>query len=178
MAAVREPGLSRPSGIVLPEDPGEEELARHWTLSEADKREVLLCRGDESRRRFALQLRVLRRYGRLLESEETAPVRIGNHLGAQLELPPVLFLTAATRAATESEYADRLRRYLGFRSFNREVQQNLAVWIEQRTLEGLSPQEVARRAEELLQSWLVVLPRALVFARLVESQCHRAERQV
>jgi hypothetical protein len=44
-------------------------------------------------------------------------------------------------------------------------------------LEGLSPPEVARRAEELLQSWLVVLPRALVFARLVESPCHRAERQ-
>jgi hypothetical protein len=79
------------SGVLLPEDPGEEELARHWSLSEADQREVVQCRGDENRRRFALQLCMLRCHGRLLESEENAPVRIVNHLGAQLELPPVLF---------------------------------------------------------------------------------------
>jgi hypothetical protein len=79
--------------VLLPEDPGEEELARHWTLSEADKHEVRQSRGDENRRHFALQLCVLRRYGRLLEGGETAPLRILNHLGAQLELPPVLFVT-------------------------------------------------------------------------------------
>jgi hypothetical protein len=67
---------------LLPEDPSEEELARNWTLSEADRREAAQCRGDENRRHFALQLCVLRRHGRLLESGEIAPVRILNHLGA------------------------------------------------------------------------------------------------
>ena len=47
------------SGVRLPEDPSDEGLARNWTLSESDKREVLLCRGEENRRRFALQLCVL-----------------------------------------------------------------------------------------------------------------------
>jgi Domain of unknown function (DUF4158) len=42
------------------------------------------CRGDENRRHFVLQVCVLRRHGRLLEGGETAPVRILNHLGAQL----------------------------------------------------------------------------------------------
>ena len=46
----------RRSGVVLPEDPSDEELARNWTLSESDRREVLLCRGQENRLRFALQL--------------------------------------------------------------------------------------------------------------------------
>jgi hypothetical protein len=69
-------------------DPSEEEPARHWTLSEADQREATQCRGEENRRRFAMQLCVPRRHGRLLEGGETAPVRIANHLGAQLELPP------------------------------------------------------------------------------------------
>jgi Domain of unknown function (DUF4158) len=52
------------SGVALPEDPGIEELARDWTLSEADIGEVLLCRGTDNCLRFALQLCVLRRYGR------------------------------------------------------------------------------------------------------------------
>lgn len=38
--------------------------------------------------------------------------------------------------------------------------------------------EVALRAEELLRSWLVVLPRVAVFERLMQSLCRRAERQV
>jgi hypothetical protein len=46
--------------LPLPEDLGEEELARNWTLSEADRAQVLRCRGDDNRRRFAVQLCVLR----------------------------------------------------------------------------------------------------------------------
>ena len=153
----------RVSGIWLPDEPSEEELARHWTLSEADRREVSQCRGDENRRRFGVQLCVLRNYGRLLESGESVPTRIVNHLGAQLQLPPVLFAAGATRPATETEYTDRIRRYLGYRSFDSTVQRELAAWAEQRTLEGLALVEVALRAEELLRTWLVVLPRVAVF---------------
>lgn len=164
--------------MLLPEDPGEEELARHWTLSEADKHETMQSRGEENRRHFALQLCVLRRYGRLLESGETAPVRILNHLGAQLELPPVLFVTGALRPVTEKQYADRVRRYLGWRDFDYKMQRELADWVEQRTLEGFSLAEVALRAEELLLGLQVVLPRSAVFARLLQSLCRRAEKQV
>ena len=80
--AVPAPRPVRRSGVVLPEDPSDEELARNWTLSESDRREVLLCRGEENRLRFALQLCVLRWYGRLLEPEESAPIRIINYLGS------------------------------------------------------------------------------------------------
>jgi hypothetical protein len=39
----------RRSGVVLPEDPSDEELvSRNWTLSESDRREVLLYRGSGS----------------------------------------------------------------------------------------------------------------------------------
>jgi hypothetical protein len=61
------PERQRQRGLTLPEDPSEEELARNWTLSEADHAEVLRCRGDHNRRRFALQLCVLRQYGRFLD---------------------------------------------------------------------------------------------------------------
>jgi len=46
------PERQRQRGLTLPEDPGEEELARNWTLSEADRAEVLRCRGDDNRRRL------------------------------------------------------------------------------------------------------------------------------
>jgi Domain of unknown function (DUF4158) len=178
VSAAGYPTPRRWSGVLLPEDPSEEELARDWTLSEADRREAAQCRGDENRRHFALQLCVLRRHGRLLESGETAPVRILNHLGAQLELPPVLFAAGALRPATGKQYADRVRRYLGWRDFDAQIQHELAVWVEQRTLEGFSLAEVALCAEQLLLGWHVVLPRSAVFARLLQSLCRRAERQV
>jgi Domain of unknown function (DUF4158) len=54
------PFRRRPPALVLPDDPSPEELAQHWTLSARDKAEVLQCRGDAQRRRFAVQLCTLR----------------------------------------------------------------------------------------------------------------------
>jgi hypothetical protein len=98
------PERQRQAGLALPEDPSEEELARDWTLSEADRAEVLSCRGDDNRRRFALQLCVLRRYGRFLDRYQDVPVRILNHLNRQLGLMPTLSLPEAERDATESSH--------------------------------------------------------------------------
>src|SRR5436853_441040 len=56
----------RPLAIILPEDPSQEELAQYWTLSTQDKQEVFKCRGEAQRRRFAVQLCVLRTYGLIL----------------------------------------------------------------------------------------------------------------
>ena len=171
-------GLARRSGVMLPEDPSDDELARNWTLSEPDKRQVLLCRGEDNRRRFALQLCVLRGYGRFLESEETPPVRIANHLGTQLELPPLLLVAGGGRAATETEYAERIRRHLGFVRFDRNLQAEIAGWVGERALQGLSIEEAAQQAERWLRERCVALPRAAVFARLIAAQCRRAERGV
>jgi site-specific recombinase XerD len=176
MPAAASPRQVRRSGVILPEDPSDEELARNWTLSESDQREVLLCRGEENRRRFALQLCVLRWYGRLLEPEETAPVRVANYMGAQLALPPVLFVGGVRRAATETEYAERIRRHLGYVRFHPDLQRELANWVAERTLEGMSVEEVTQQAERWLRARCVVLPRAVVFARLLATQCRRAQR--
>jgi hypothetical protein len=99
----QEPKLTvrvRPAKLVLPADPADEELARDWTLSEADKAEVRRCRGDTNRRRFALQLCTLRNYGRFLDDYDLVPVRILTHLSRQLDLPPVLFIAPPERDAT------------------------------------------------------------------------------
>ena len=40
--------------LVLPAEPSEDELARHWSLTPADLIEIGRCRGGDHRRRFAL----------------------------------------------------------------------------------------------------------------------------
>jgi hypothetical protein len=47
---------------VLPADPSDDELARHWSLTPADLAEVGRCRSDDHRRRFALQLCTVRQH--------------------------------------------------------------------------------------------------------------------
>jgi hypothetical protein len=165
------------SGVVLPEDPSVEELARNWTLSEADISEVLLCRGTDNCLRFALQLCVLRRYGRFLEEYDSPPVRIVNHFAMQLHLPPVLLL-APPRSATESEYRDRLRQYLLLRDLDQKGRDLLAAWVSERMADGEAPDPIAGQAEQVVRSWRYVLPRATVFTRMIYSFCARAESDV
>jgi hypothetical protein len=51
----RSPRRYTPS-VILPEDPSQEELVQYWTLSARDRAEVMRCRSDPTRRRFAVQL--------------------------------------------------------------------------------------------------------------------------
>ena len=44
------------SGICFPTDLTLEKLICDWTLSEADREQVRTCRGEDSKRRFALPL--------------------------------------------------------------------------------------------------------------------------
>lgn len=87
--------------LILPEDPSDDELLRHWPRSEAATREILRCRGDDNRRRFALQRCALRIFGRLVPHHLAVPVRILTYLGRQLDVPPTLCLPPPHREATD-----------------------------------------------------------------------------
>jgi Domain of unknown function (DUF4158) len=145
---------------VLPADPSEDELARHWTLTDDDLAEVAQCRGADHRRRFALQLCTLRAYGRLLDDYRQAPLKIVSHLSRQLDLPPVLFLAPPGRGQTERAQSLRIRRYLDLRSFDRAVAADLRDWLRQGALEGRSTAELLSRAEDKLRQWHSCCPRS------------------
>ncbi len=49
------------------------------------------------------------------------PVRILNHLNRQLGLRPTVSLPEAERDATESSHQQRIREYLGYRTFDDET---------------------------------------------------------
>jgi len=163
------PERRRQPGLTFPEDPSEEELARGWTLSEDDRTEVLHCRGDGNRRRFALQLCVLRQHGRFLDRYGDVPVRILNHLNRQLGLMPTVSLPAAEREATESSHQQRIREYLGYRTFDEEARKLLEEHLRSRVAGGAWPEDLFDSAIDVLRFWRIVPPALATIDRLAAS---------
>ena len=161
-------------GTSLPADPSEDELARHWSLTPTDLVVIAECRGPDHRRRFALQLCMLRNQGRFLEDYRDAPIKIVNHLSRQLDLAPVLFLDRPDRAQTEREQSLRIRRHLRIRDFDRYVAADLRAWLRPAALEGRTATELVARAQDKLREWHVMLPASSTLERLVTAEVTQA----
>ena len=168
------PSTARGRRLTLPAEPSEDDLARHWSLTSADLAEIARCRGADHRRRFALQLCMLRAHGRFLDDYRHAPLRIVNHLSRQLGLAPVLFLDRPGRGPTEREQAVRIRRYLGLKAFDERAEADLRDWLRQGALEGRGTLELQARVEDRLQGWRIILPAPGTLERIVTSEVARA----
>jgi len=167
--AISEAAVSHMS-LILPSDPTDEELARDWLLSEQDLIEVRRCRSDDKRHSFAIQLCTLRAYGRFLGQDYGfVPIRIVNHVGRQLGMPPVLFVAPPPRKQTDTDHERRIREYLGFRTFDAEPRRDLAEWLRARAAEGMLADELIVRAERRLFSERVIVPARTTLERLVVS---------
>jgi hypothetical protein len=160
----------------IPADLSDDELARDWMLSEQDLVEVRRCRGDDKRHSFAMQLCVLRRYGRFLGDDyDAVPVQIHNHVGRQLGLAPVLFASPPSRKETDATHERRIREYLGFTTFDDAARAELEQWIRERAAEGMLVDELVVRAEERLFARKVIVPARSTVERLVRSIASRSE---
>jgi hypothetical protein len=62
--------------VTLTDDLSEDDLARDWSLTPEDLVFVATCRCPDHRRRFALELCMLRAHGRFLDDYRQAPVKI------------------------------------------------------------------------------------------------------
>ena len=155
-------------------DPSEDALARYWSLSAADLAVIAECRTDDHRRRFALQLCVMRNHGCFLDDYRGVPVKIVNHLSRQLGLAPVLFLDRPGRAQTEREQSLRIRRYLGIRDFDHQAAIDLRQWLSPQAIEGRTTAELLRGAENKLRDWRVMVPAMSTLERLVGAEVAHA----
>lgn len=164
--------------FILPEEPSDDELALDWTLGNKDKIEIFKCRGDDNRRRFAIQLCVLRKYGRFLDSRISVPIKILNYLSRQLELNPVLFLDPTLRLSTESDYQQRIMKYLGYKAFDDIVIQELKDWILSQMTVSLYPSDLETCCQEILQERKIVLPGISTLTRIIHSAYNQSEKQI
>ena len=161
----------------FPLDPSDEELARDWTLTVEDLVEIRRCRGEDNRHRFALQLCALRALGRFADDCESVPVRVVNHLGAQLGLRATLFVKASDRAATDTEHAHRIRAHLGYRTFDESAQGRLGTLLAERAADGLVATPLLAAAIEALRAWKTEVPAKSTIERLTGSFASHAEQE-
>ncbi len=75
--------------IALPDIFSDEEMVRDWNLSSDDQHEIRRYRID-NRLFIAVQLCVVRLYGRFLKDVNDLSPRILSYLRQQLDLPPTL----------------------------------------------------------------------------------------
>lgn len=156
----------------LATDPSDEELARDWTITESDRVEVRLCRGDGNRHRFAVQLCALRALGRFVDDFAAAPVRIVNHVGRQLGLAPSLFIEPPDRRATTADHAQRIREYLGHEPFD---DARLKGWLADRATEGVPSASLLALAVSTLRAWKMEIPGRSTLERLTGSAGARGD---
>ncbi len=130
---------------------------------------MLRCRGDDNRRRFALQLCVLRQYGCFLDRYEDVPVRILNHLNRQLGLMSTVSVPEPEREATESNHQHRLREYLRYRTFDGEARILLDEHLRSRIAQGAWPEDLFDSAMDALRFWKVVPPAVATVQRIAAS---------
>ena len=159
----------------LPADPTDEELTRDWTLKADDRVEIHRCRGDANRHRFAIQLCALRTFGRFIDD---VPVRIANHVGRQLGLPPSLFTAPSDRAATDTGHAQRIRAHLHCLPFDEQAQERLRRWLAERALTGVLGAPLLDSAAGALRSWKIELPARSTLERLVDGCAARGEEAI
>ena len=164
---LRWPARAHRPVLVVPEAPSDDELRRHWTLSEADTRESLRGRGDDHRQRFALPLGAMRLFGRLVPHPMAVPVRSLHDLGRQRDLPPTLCLPPPHREATAVEPEQRLRAYFQVQPFDATARARVTPWLPRRAPDGLPPQDLYQRAEAHLRAWQGLLPGPSTLERLM-----------
>jgi hypothetical protein len=101
--------------ISIPSHPSDEELAFNSTLSGHDIDCILTNhRGPENLCRLAIQLCVLRQHGRFLATYTyVSPATLG-YLCRQLDLMPLVSVSAPVRSSTETDYQRDITTYLGW----------------------------------------------------------------
>ena len=164
--------------FTFPIDPNGEVLCRDWNLTNDDVVEIRRCRGDDKRLSFAIQLCVLRQYGRFLGDDYSVfPVGIANHLGRQLGIPPVLVVAPPSRAATDVEHERRIREYLGWRPYDDAEHATVEGWLREQAAEGLLAEELLVGVETLLRTKKVVAPARYRLERAIGTVTTRAEEE-
>jgi len=150
------------------DDLSEDDLVRDWSMTPADLVLIATRRGPDHRRRFALQLCMLRVHGRFLDDYRQAP--------GDDHQPPLVSARIATGIGAPSALTGRQRS--GFRrsasaatwawiGLTRRRKAICAKRLRARALEGRGGDELLTQAEAILRGGRVMLPAISTLERIV-----------
>ena len=153
----------------FPPEVSREDLAAHFTLSDADLDAVRHLRGDPSRLGFALQLAALRLLGFVPAELGTAPEAAIRYLANQIGAAPSALGGYGERAETAREHHALAAAHLGLRRATASDLDALEAWLVERALEHDRPSLLVGAAcdkrDRLLRPGLTVVERAVAAAR-------------
>jgi TnpA family transposase len=151
----------------IPRNLSRAELLRYFTFSDEDRREIAQCRGEHNRIGFALLLGGARLTGRFLYDFELVPRSLLAHICEQLDMEVPLFIVYPYRQPTRYEHIERLKVYLGLRSFTRPDRQLITDHIRQQVRAGTRLHELLPSTEQMLRTHAIVLPGVSGLERVV-----------
>ena len=171
--------LSSAESIALLDFPGtEDEMIRHYTLSETDLAVIRQHRGSHNRLGFAVQLCGLRHPGCALPPEAKVPEGILTFIARQLRVDPDLWSQYAQRPETRREHLLELQTWLALTPFGsshfRHFVQHLTD-LAQQTDRGLA---LANALLEALRQQRIIVPAIEVIERICAEALTQGTRQI
>lgn len=172
-----ETGPSAPR-IPFPTEITDEEIARHFSLSEPERGLISDRRRPDNRIGFCLQLCHVKWRGRFATSFESVPPRLVQHVAAQLGIQLSVFFKYPDNENTALRHNAAIQRHLGLRRWNDSDEERLRRELLSLALDGLRELRMVQAAERWLQERKVILPGVSVLREVVRAALDSVEDEV
>ncbi len=164
--------------ILLAVPNSEDDLIRHYSLSDADLSLIRQRRGDANRLGFAAQLCLLRYPGHVLSVDTPVPSLLLQWLGRQLRIDPVSWSQYAEREETRREHFLELRAYLGLMPFGLAHFRQTVHALSEVALQTDRGIVLATHALDSLRQRRIIVPQPNVIERVCAEAITRANRRI
>ena len=158
-------------------DFSDERMGIDWTLSPEDNCFLRKFRKD-FRTFVAIQICIVKLYGRFLEDTNNLSPSIINYVNAQLKFPPSLTVKSPDRKATYSKQRRKILLHLSFNKFTSETRQQLTEWLKKQAVQGIMPEKLIPKATEFLLSKQIIIPGASTLKKIVVTVCAAVHQNV
>ena len=156
----------------------DEELIRHYTLSEPDLSAIRQRRGNHNRLGFAVQLCCLRYPGFALPTDIDPPAELLFFVGRQLRIEPDVWPQYANRAETRREHLGELQAWLNLTPFSIADYRRFVHQLTELARQTDRGFMLAQALIGLLREQRIIMPTLDVIERLCSEALTRGTRQV
>lgn len=149
----------------------EDQLAKDWTLSEADINFITLnTRGEVQQMRSAIQLCTLRQSCRFVVRQVDVPIKAANYLAQQLALPALIEVPDLALKDADHGRLQKIQHHLHFKEFDQAEKDTLQSWLLAQVQDHvLDQRELTSKTKVFLKQRRVVLPASSQLVRFIAS---------
>lgn len=154
----------------------EEEVVRHYSLSDHDLASIAKSRSSANRLGYALQLCCLRFPGRYLRRDELLPAIMLDYIAEQVNVDAEVIAEFARRGPTRYEQLAAIKRDHGFLDLTQPLRGQLGIWLDGEAATAVDGRTLLERLAGKMRADQIIIPGVSVIERLTASALHRAEK--